>query len=126
MSFTVVNEGWANLYNPRPVEVVLRHQETNRSLRVTLKEDPRLWMPGETRTVMAAAGVPSGTPAGVYSVLLHLPDAAASVRDRPEFAVRLAAKDVWEPATGMNRLLRTVKADRQAKRSVYSGDFWFK
>ena len=48
MSFTVVNDGWANLYNPRPVELVLRNRATAQAYRLALTEDPRRWMPGET------------------------------------------------------------------------------
>lgn len=109
VSFAVKNEGWANLYNPRPVELVLRNSASGRTYAFRLAEDPRFWMPGESRTVASEISIPSEAEAGSYEVLLHLPDAAAALRDRPEYAVRFANQDLWEPATGMNRLRRSVR-----------------
>jgi hypothetical protein len=37
-------------------------------------------------------------------IAAHLADAAPSLRDRQEFAVRFANAGVWEPDTGMNRV----------------------
>jgi hypothetical protein len=45
---------------------------------------------------------------GEYDILLHLPDTAPSLRDRPEYAIRFANPGVWEPATGLNRLAETA------------------
>jgi len=110
ISFTVTNDGWANLYNPRPLEVVLRDSKSGKRHALKLAEDPRLWMPGESRTVEAEIGFPAEAAAGAsYDILLHLPDAAPALRDRPEYAVRFANRDMWEPATGMNSLGRAVK-----------------
>jgi hypothetical protein len=59
--------------------------------------------------VNVSALVPAATPAGEYSVYLNLPDPAASIRNRPEFSIRLANQNVWEEATGYNSLLHKVK-----------------
>jgi Domain of unknown function (DUF4832) len=125
MSFTVSNDGWANLYNPRPVEVLLRHKENGRMLTLTLSEEPRLWMPGEKRTVELQAGIPAAAPAGLYDVLLRLPDAAPSLKNRPEYAIRFADDSGWEPAAGANRLRGAVKVDRGVKAAQFSGKQWF-
>jgi len=100
ITLTVRNEGFGNLYNPRPVVLVLRERATGRIERVPIPTDPRRWMPAESTTVRASATLPPGE----YDVFLHLPDAAPSLRDRPEFAVRFANAGVWESDTGMNRL----------------------
>jgi hypothetical protein len=126
MSFTVTNDGWSNLYNPRPVEVVLRSRGTGKLYGLALTEDPRLWMPGEVRKVDVAGGIPAGAAEGAYEVMLRLPDAAASLQDRPEYAIRLANKDLWEAATGMNSLRRMVEVDRRAKGPRFNGTRWFK
>lgn len=125
-SFTVTNDGWANLYNPRPVEMVLRNKVTGKTYSLSLAENPRLWMPGETRKVEVKGGIPSEAAAGSYEVLLRLPDAAAGLKDRPEYAIRLANKDLWEAASGMNSLRRVVEVDRKAKGSRFNGTRWFK
>jgi hypothetical protein len=58
--------------------------------------------------VNVSAPIPASIPQGVYAVYLNLPDPATSIRDRPEYSIRLANKDVWEEATGYNSLLHTV------------------
>jgi hypothetical protein len=55
-----------------------------------------------------SALIPAATPAGQYAVYLNLPDPAASLRNRPEYSIRLANQDVWEDATGYNSLLHKV------------------
>ena len=104
VSVTVRNDGFANLYNPRPVILVLRERSTGRIQRVPIATDARRWMPSESATFRVTATLAPGE----YDILLHLPDAAPSLRDRPEFAVRFANPGVWEPATGMNRLAETA------------------
>jgi len=126
LTVSVVNEGFANLHNPRPLEVVLRHQPSGRLYRLTTAEDPRHWLPGERQTLSFTGGVPADAAAGAYDVLLHLPDAASRLRDRAEYAVRLANADVWEPTTGMNALRRQVRVDAKAGGAGYTGDRWFK
>ncbi|MGO9258036.1 MAG: DUF4832 domain-containing protein [Bryobacteraceae bacterium] len=104
VSVTVRNDGFANLYNPRPVVLVLRDRAVGRIERVPVAADPRRWMPSEATTFTVTATLPPGE----YDILLHMPDAAPSLRDRPEYAVRFANPGVWEPATGMNRLAESA------------------
>jgi hypothetical protein len=63
--------------------------------------------------------------AGSYDLLLHLPDAAARLKGRPEYAIRLANAGAWEPTTGMNSLGTAVKLDPTAKGLRYGGKRWF-
>ena len=101
--------GWAFRSSDEPVSVfvVLRDRTNGTMLRAEVTSDPRRWNPGES-TVFEARIV---APPGAYDVLLHLPDAAESLRDRPEYAVRFANPGVWE-ASGMNRLAETVTVGR--------------
>ena len=120
LSISLTNEGFAAPFNPRAVAVVLR--DTNgKSLRLTLNDglgtpsnrafDPRFWMPTETVRLNATLQLPSDLETGTYQVLLHLYDPAPQLRDRPEYAVRLANAGVWEAQTGMNKL-RTLEVKR--------------
>ena len=81
MSFTVANDGWANLYNPRPVDVILRNTATRQEVRLPVKNDPRLWMPGESTVVnVSAYALPAGMTAGTYQrCFCKLPDAAPTL-----------------------------------------------
>lgn len=111
LSLTIANDGFANAYNRRPVEIVLRPVNGEAPLRLTANEEPRRWMPGRETVVRMNVVVPETAHAGEYEVLLALPDAAASLRDKPEYAVRMANEGVWEPATGMNRLAHTISIE---------------
>jgi hypothetical protein len=43
-----------------------------------------------------------------------MPDAATTLKDDPRYAVQLANAGVWEAATGLNVLTRTLKVDPNA------------
>ena len=108
VSVTLRNEGFGNLYNPRPVVLVLRDHSTGRIVRVPASTDPRRWMTSESTTFRVTAVLPPGE----YEILLHLPDAATALRNHPEFAIRFANADVWESKTGMNRLSEAAVVGR--------------
>ncbi len=108
LSLALKNEGFGSLYNPRLFEVVLRNMQTSQthSIDVTPQADPRFWLPDSTITLNLNISL-ANIPAGQYKVLLHLPD--PELYSRSEYAVRLANKDVWEEATGMNNLLAQLE-----------------
>lgn len=108
ISFTIRNSGWAAPFNPRPVELVMRHTVTGVQYRFTLTADPRAWKGGTSTTVSQTLTLPANMASGHYTLLLNLPDPAASLYARPEYAVRLANANLWEPASGLNQLLHTV------------------
>ncbi len=101
------NTGWAAPFNPRPVFLVMRNTSSHAVVRVRLAADPRSWGPG-TWPITQNIATPANLPAGQYELLLSLPDAAAPLRANPDYAIRMATEDVWEPATGFNKLLRTI------------------
>ncbi|MEM8529973.1 MAG: DUF4832 domain-containing protein [Chloroflexota bacterium] len=108
----MANDGWARPYNPRDLEVVLRHVETDAVIRlpVATDQDMRLFLPGpgETKDLSLSATLPEDIASGDYEVLLNLPDPATTLNDRPEYSIRLANQDVWEAATGYNKLNATL------------------
>jgi hypothetical protein len=105
----VTNGGFASLYNPRPVELILRHRSSKAEIIVPLKVDPRRWGAGEEHRIQLAERVPSSMPAGTYDLFLNLPDASPRLRPRPEYSIRLANRDMWEAATGYNALGASVQ-----------------
>jgi hypothetical protein len=105
---TVRNSGWARAFNPRTVQLILKHRSTAAVVRIALPSvDPRAWLPNTTSTVSAGFTVPTGTPTGVYDVLLALPDGAASLSTDVRYSVRPANADnaaqAWDAALGAFR-----------------------
>ena len=106
----IKNVGYAPLYNERHAYIVLRNTGNPQSVfRLPLSSDPRRWLPnGTVTTIEESLSLPSDIPAGSYELLLHLPDAAASLADDPRYAVRFANQNTWEETTGMNKLHATI------------------
>lgn len=106
VSVTVVNDGWAAPFNPRPVELVLHHVTSGGTITIPIAADPRRWLPGPSY-VLDVNDIPtSGVPLGLYDVMLRLPDADRQLARRPEYSIRLANDDVWDPVLGANRISR--------------------
>ena len=106
LNIEMQNEGYGKLYNPRPIDLVLRPADGGSSVTLRANDDARTVLPGpgETRVVSLTVRVPSTMPAGSYDVHLSLPDAATSIADDPRYAVRLANDGVWNASTGENAL----------------------
>jgi Domain of unknown function (DUF4832)/Domain of unknown function (DUF4874) len=104
------NEGYAGIFNPRGIELVLRNRSTGKVHRapVTLAEDLRKVLPNpnntEEKTIALTVALPSGAAldAGASDVLLNLPDPL--LKDDRKYSIRLANTNTWEDATGYNRL----------------------
>jgi len=124
MSFKVTNEGWASPYNSHLLEVVLRNSQTGKEYYLRASEDVRLWLPGETREVNISAGLDKNMPAGQYQIFLNLPDPSSRLYTRPEYSIRFASKDVWEPTKGYNSLQQSVTVGSGG--SSYTGSQFFK
>lgn len=95
------NTGYASFYNARPVYVVLTSGSA-RHAALLGSVDARSWS-GDV-TLSTKLRVPASTAAGTYTLALWLPDAAETIRDRPEYAVRFANDGVWDDAGGHNTI----------------------
>jgi hypothetical protein len=108
MNFTVTNGGWASPFNARKVQIVLREKTRGTRYVFNVNTDPRKWFAGTSVKVNVTATLPAAMIPGTYDVLLNLPDPAAKLSARAEYAIRLANSGTWENATGFNNLLRSV------------------
>lgn len=108
ITLNLKNVGYASPYNKRPLKLVLRNTKSGEVSSFDLSADVRKWYSGAV-TVTEGVAIPADFPAGDYEMLLQLPDAYASIAARPEFSIRLANANVWEEATGYNKLNHTVK-----------------
>jgi hypothetical protein len=107
----VQNEGFAAATNPRPVVLVLRNT-ANKALvaKFNVRTDPRRWTAGAATLIQSSVTIPTTMTVGTYEVLLSLPDGSSALADKPAYSIRMAnGGNVWQPATGYNSLLKTVK-----------------
>ncbi len=125
LSFSIANDGWASPYNPRNLEIILRHTQSGQIYYLLTEDDPRFWMAGDTASVSLEAGIPNDMPPGTYEALLHFADPIPGLHNRPEYAIRLANENTWEATTGYNALLHTVVVDPSAGGNLYTGNQYF-
>jgi hypothetical protein len=102
VNLDVRNDGWAAPYNPRKVQLIF--QGDRRSYTVTLPVDPRRWAPGTTTSITQKVRAPAIP--GRYRLLLKIAD--PQLASRPEYSIRLANQNTWQPATGTNDLTHTL------------------
>ena len=114
LNVRIANEGFGKLYNPRPLNVVLRPEGGGAATTIQAVADARRVLPlgGATTTVPLAVRLPAGLPSGTYEVFLALPDAASTLAGDPRYAVRFANEGTWNSSTGLNAL--GVQVDVQA------------
>ena len=106
---TLLNEGWGKVYNPRRPELILRNQESGKTITLPLDQDPRRWLLDEgIITVNIQEKLPVDAGDGTYQLLLNLPDPAPALAKRPEYSIRFANQGTWEASTGYNDLQATV------------------
>ncbi|BDA68161.1 hypothetical protein RIVM261_023480 [Rivularia sp. IAM M-261] len=111
MSFTIANDGFASPYNPRSTEIILRNQGNKQVYRFPVNTDPRRWFSQQQHQVGFSGTIPVDMPKGSYEVLLSLPDPTPQLYERPEYSIRLANQDVWEPSTGYNSFLTNLSVN---------------
>ena len=114
VDLTMANTGFGKVYNPRPIEIVLRNVATGleRKLRVTADARTELPLAGEMRALQMNATVPADLPNGEYRVYLNLPDAAPGLASDARYSIRLANLGTWEDSTGYNDLQLTTTLAR--------------
>ncbi len=104
VSIELENVGYASMYNPRKVELILESEDKKVSYMALLPDDPRLWQPDMQLSLKAEIALPEDIPAGSYRLYLFLPDPEMSLHNRVAYAVRLANRDCWEDSRGYNDL----------------------
>jgi len=103
LNIRLSNDGFAAMFNPRPLFVVLQGPGGRYEIPVT-GVDPRRWAPGEEKTFTIGVNLPANVAPGTYKLGLWLPDAYTSLRGNPAYSVRFANNNTWDAATGINIL----------------------
>jgi hypothetical protein len=106
LKVTMVNEGFGRVLNPRDLVVVYRsnnHELHRQKFDFGYGNRKILPGPGDSSTIEFKLEIPPMQDAPT-ELLLHLPDPSPSISARPEYAIRLANKGIWEAETGYHRL----------------------
>lgn len=104
----IINNGYAPVYNYKTTSLVLRNITSGELFQFILPVDMRTCKPGKEITINNSVKL-TGVPAGDYKLYLKLADKSETLKNRKEYSVRLANKNVWEAETGMNDLLVQLK-----------------
>jgi len=105
------NDGFAAPFNPRPLHVVLSNKAARLDAKLSI--DARRWEPGEHKVALRLS-IPSKALRGPYRLSLALPDDAASLAARPEYALRFANAGIWDAKEGSNVLAEELKISDNA------------
>lgn len=104
----ITNTGYAPFYNYKTTSLVLKNVSSSELYSFTLPIDMRTCKPNGEVTINSSVKL-TGIPAGDYKLYLKLADQSETLKNRTEFSVRFANKDVWDEQTGMNDLLHQLK-----------------
>jgi hypothetical protein len=110
VSIRLQNDGWAPVYNERPVFLrILDGTTVIADVPLTDNADPRRWLPEDgIITVGGVARTPSDVTATSVSLALWLPDNEVANRGDPDFSIRLANNNTWDAAKGHNVLISSI------------------
>jgi hypothetical protein len=110
------NEGYAAMFNQRPLFLVLENRTNGYKKTIPLKSnsnphstDPRRWLPGNTITINEQITISNDVPGGTYNLYFWLPDYYQNLRDIPEYSIRMANQNIWQVNTGYNLLTNNLQ-----------------
>jgi hypothetical protein len=104
----ITNTGYAPLYNYKTASLVLKNIITGELYHFNLLFDIRTCKPNIKVTINSSVKL-TGVPQGDYKLYLKLADQSESLKNRKEFSIRLANKNVWDEESGMNDLMHKLK-----------------
>lgn len=102
LNINMRNEGFGKLYNPRPLNIVLKPRNGGAAITLRAYDDARTVLPlaGETRAIPITVRLPSNIASGTYDVHVALPDAAANLANDNRYAIRIANTNTWSTSDG--------------------------
>jgi len=108
VEISLTNKGYAPLYNYKITSLVFKNTTSGTIYPIDLAVDLRSCKPNGVLTITKSVKL-SGIPQGDYDLYLSITDRSPSLKNRIEYAVRLANTSTWEETTGMNSLKQKVK-----------------
>lgn len=107
LNAVINNVGFAPVYNTKNTFLVFKSVDNGTIYKKKMNFDVRYVTPKSNYAIKESIAT-TGIPAGKYELLLKIEDASIKLSDRPEYSIRLANKELWDAATGMNKLTQTV------------------
>ncbi len=101
------NDGYASIIKKRPMYLVFDNGKNRYNIELT-GIDVRKWVSGPASLSLQTVNLPKNMAPGTYKLALWLPDAAANLQSRPEYAVRFANNEVWDATKGYNILSESL------------------
>jgi hypothetical protein len=108
VEITLTNKGYAPLYNYKITSLVFKNKTSGTSYPVDITVDLRTCKPNGILTITKSLKL-NGIPQGDYDLFLLITDKSSNLKNRIEYAVRLANTTTWDETTGMNNLKHQVK-----------------
>jgi len=104
----ITNKGYAPVYNYKIVNLLLQNSSTAETFSFQVPVDIRSCKPNGVLTIENPIKL-NGVPAGIYNTFLQITDQSEGLKNRKEFAIRLANKNVWNDEHGWNDLQHQLK-----------------
>lgn len=103
MKLHLKNLGFASIINKRPLKWVIT--DGTDSFVIDSPTDPRTWRGSHEYVYEETIALPAELQSGKqYRLCMYLPDAAPTLCDKSDFAIRLANEGVWDEKTGYNTI----------------------
>lgn len=103
IALRIKNSGFSAPINPRGFELILVDGNGVKTVYDNLDVDPRFWFADQKVVVDKVIKLPADA-SGKCILYLNLPDPEATLHDNPLFSIRLANENVWDEATGYNKV----------------------
>jgi Domain of unknown function (DUF4832)/Domain of unknown function (DUF4874) len=101
----IQNSGFGKVYNKRPLDLVFVGADQVLTARLTPDARSKLPLAGQTVESEWTVAAPAGLKAGqIYQLHLRLPDPSNRLEADTRYAIRLANRNLWDPATGRHNL----------------------
>jgi hypothetical protein len=107
VEITLTNKGYAPLYNYKVTSLVFKDKTSGKMYPIEIPVDLRACKPNGMLTITKSLTL-NGIPVGDYDLYLSITDNSSGLKNRIEYAVRLANTTTWDETTGMNNLKHQV------------------
>jgi len=108
VKMTIENSGYASPVTARNVKLILRSKNDDTIMSFKFNTDVRFWF---DNVDLSESFTPKNLTPGEYEILFQIEDIHETLKGRPEYSIRLANKDIWEDATGYNKLNHTIQIE---------------